>query len=271
MTRFGKIWRSALAGLAACLLVSACQPTKPKDQSQHLIVAATAIPHAEILEHIAPALAREGVILDIKVFNDYVQPNVQVEQKRVDVNYFQTLPYLDQFNKDRGSKLIAIIGVHIEPLGVYSRKHINLDSLPEGAMIAIPNERSNEGRALLLLQLAGLITLRDPRNTLADLSDIAENPKRLRFSELEAATLPRVLDQVDVAVINTNYALDAKLDPTRDALFLESKDSPYVNYLVGREDNRDDPRVVKLAAALTSANTAAFIAQTYQGAVVPAF
>lgn len=267
MTRFGKIWLA----LAASIMIASCQPSAPKGSTTHLVVAATAIPHAEILEHIAPALAREGVILDVKVFNDYVQPNVQVEQKQIDVNYFQTLPYLEQFNTDRGSRLVPIIGVHIEPLGVYSRTHTSLDSIPEGAQVAIPNERSNEGRALLLLQAAGFITLRNPRNALADLSDIIENPKRLRFTELEAATLPRVLDQVDLAVINTNYALDAKLDPARDALFIESKDSPYVNYLVGREDNRDDPRVAKLAAALTSADTAAFIAQTYQGAVVPAF
>lgn len=267
MMRLGKLFLV----LAACLAGLGCQPQAPKPTGQHLVIAATAIPHAEILEHIAPILAREGVILDIKVFNDYVQPNVQVEQKQIDVNYFQTLPYLEQFNKDRGSSLIPIIGVHIEPLGVYSRKHASLDSIPEGAQIAIPNERSNEGRALLLLQSAGFIKLRDPRNALADLSDIVDNPRRLRFKELEAATLPRVLDQVDLAVINTNYALDAKLDPARDALFIESKDSPYVNYLVGRADNRDDPRVVKLAAALTSADTAAFITRTYQGAVVPAF
>lgn len=271
MPHLRKPWLAALALVMAPLLTLGCQPAPSAPEEQRLSIAATAIPHAEILEHIAPALAREGVILDIKVFNDYVQPNVQVEQKQLDVNYFQTLPYLEQFNKDRGSRLIPIIGVHIEPLGVYSRKHTNLEALPEGAQIAIPNERSNEGRALLLLQSAGFIKLRDPRNSLADLSDIVENPKRLRFTELEAATLPRVLDQVDLAVINTNYALDAKLDPARDALFIESKESPYVNYLVGREDNRDDPRVAKLAAALTSADTAAFIAQTYQGAVVPAF
>jgi D-methionine transport system substrate-binding protein len=236
-----------------------------------LSVAATAVPHAEILEAIKPALAKQGVDLQIRVFNDYVQPNLQVDQKQIDVNYFETKPYLDQFNASHGTKLVTYAGVHVEPLGGYSRKWKTLAALPQGATVAIPNEPSNGGRALLLLQKAGLITLREPANPLATLHDIAGNPKHLQFKELESATLPRVLDQVDLALINTNYALDAKLNPVRDALVIEDKNSPYVNFVVGRPGGESDPRVVKLIAALRSPATRAFIDRQYHGAVLPAF
>jgi D-methionine transport system substrate-binding protein len=256
--------------LALSLALAAC--AKPAAPPAHTLrVAATAIPHAEILEFIKPQLAKGGVTLQIKVFNDYVQPNTQVEQKQLDVSYFETLPYLETFNREQHTHLVPIIGVHIEPLGAYSRKHKTLADLPAGAQVAIPNESSNEGRALLLLQKAGLIKLKDPTNPLSTLKDIADNPKGLKFRELEGATLPRVLDEVDLALINTNYALDAKLDPERDALVIEDAKSPYVNYLVGRPDNKDDPDVKKLAAALTSPEVKAFIANRYHGAVVAAF
>jgi D-methionine transport system substrate-binding protein len=239
--------------------------------AETLNVAATAVPHAEILEFIKPKLAAEGVELKIKVFTDYVQPNIQVAEKRLDVSYFQTKPYLDEFNKGKGTNLVTVTGVHIEPFGAYSSKHTSLNDLPEGANVAIPNEASNGGRALLLLANAGLIALKDPANPLSTLRDIASNPKKLKFREIEAATLPRILGQVDLALINTNYALDAKLDPTKDALVIEDADSPYVNYLVARPDNRDATAVQKLAAALTGAEVREFIANKYHGAVLPAF
>jgi len=247
-----------------------CSGGKPTGDTT-LSVAATAVPHAEILEAIKPALAKQGVDLQIRVFNDYVQPNLQVDQKQIDVNYFETKPYLDQFNASHGTKLVTYAGVHVEPLGGYSRKWKTLAALPQGATVAIPNEPSNGGRALLLLQKAGLITLREPSNPLSSLHDIATNPKGLQFKELESATLPRVLDQVDLALINTNYALDAKLNPVRDALVIEDKNSPYVNFVVGRPGGENDPRVVKLIAALRSPATRAFIEKHYQGAVLPAF
>ena len=254
---------------AALLLVSACSGgSKDKD---NLSVAATAVPHAEILAFVKPMLARQGVTLDIRVFNDYVQPNLQVDQQRIDVNYFQTKPYLDDFNAGRGTHLVPFAGIHVEPLGGYSRKWKTLAQLPDGATVALPNEPSSTGRALTLMQKAGLITLKDPANPLALVKDIAANPKGLKFRELEAATLPRVLDQVDLALINTNYALDAKLDPAKDALLIEGKDSPYVNYVVGRPGGDKDPRVIKLIAALRSPETRSFIERTYQGAVLPAF
>lgn len=262
--------RAALLSLAA-LMIAACSRQPAPSAGDTLTVAATAVPHAEVLEFIKPKLAAEGLKIDIKVFNDYVQPNIQVAEKRLDVNYFQTLPYLETFNADKGTTLIPIVGVHIEPLGAYSRKFKAIADLPNGAVVAIPNEGSNEGRALLLLARNGVITLGDPNKALSTLKDITANPKNLKFKELEGATLPRVLDQVDLAVINTNYALDAKLDPAKDALLIEDKKSPYVNYLVGRPDNKDDPRVQKLAKALTSPEVKAFMERKYAGAVVPAF
>ena len=254
--------------LAAALLLAACGS---KGDPNRLTVAATAVPHAEILAQVKPLLAKDGVDLEVRVFNDYVQPNLQVDQGQIDVNYFQTKPYLDQFNKERGTKLVPIAGVHVEPLGAYSRRWKTIKDVPAGASVAIPNEPSNGGRALLVLQKAGLIRLKDPANPLATIGDIAANPRNLRFRELEAATLPRVLGEVDIALINTNYALDAKLDPTRDALAIEDKNSPYINVVVGRAGAADDPRVRKLVAALRSPQTRAFIERTYKGAVLPAF
>src|SRR5471032_141357 len=236
-----------------------------------LTVAASAVPHAEILEFVKPTLAKEGVDLKIKVFNDYVQPNVQVAEKRLDASFFQHQPYLDEFNKGKGTDLVSVAKVHVEPFGAYSSTYKKLEDLPQGATVALPNDATNEGRAFLLLAKAGLITLKDPTNILAKPSDVVQNPKNLKFRELEAATLPRVLTQVDLALINTNYALSAKLDPTKDALIIEGAESPYANILVTRQDNKDSDAVKKLVAALQSPETKQFIVEKYKGAVVPAF
>jgi D-methionine transport system substrate-binding protein len=236
-----------------------------------LTVAATPVPHAEILEFVKPALAKEGVDLKVKVFTDYIQPNVQVAEKRLDANFFQHQPYLDEFNKAKGTSLVAVTGVHLEPLGAYSSKIKDLKDLPGGANVVIPNDATNGGRALLLLAKAGLITLKDPSNILSTVKDIAQNPKDLKIRELEAATIPRVLTQVDLALINTNYALEAKLDPSKDALVIEGNDSPYVNILVSRADNKDSDAMQKLAAALHSPEVKKFITEKYKGAVLPAF
>src|SRR5690606_25041715 len=229
------------------------------------------VPHAEILQVVKPILEKQGVSLDVRVFNDYVQPNDQLVQKQVDANYFQTEPYLDAYNRDRKAGLVTVVGVHIEPFGAYSRRFKSLAELPVGADVVIPNDPSNNSRALILLDTAGVIKLEDPSNALSTQRDIVDNPRQLKFRELDSAMLPRVLDQVDLALINTNYALDAGLNPTQDALAIESSDSPYVNFLVSRADNRDDARVQKLAAALTGPEVKAFIEQKYQGAVLPAF
>ena len=239
--------------------------------AEQLSVAATPVPHAELLEFVKPALAEQGVELDVKVFTDYVQPNIQVDQKRMDANFFQHQPYLDEFNDGRGTNLVTVTGVHVEPFGAYSSKIESLDELKEGAVVAIPNDPTNGGRALLLLQKAGLITLKDESKITATPRDIADNPKDLDFKELEAATLPRILNQVDLALINTNYALEAGLNPSEDALVIEGSESPYVNILVARPDNKDSEAMRKLANALKSDAVKDFIMEKYEGAVVPAF
>lgn len=236
-----------------------------------LSVAATPVPHAEILEFVKPALAKEGVNLKVKVFTDYVQPNVQVAEKRLDANFFQHQPYLDEFNKSKGTDLVSVAAVHLEPLGAYSSKLKNLDELKDGATVVIPNDATNGGRALLLLDKAGLIKLKDSKNILSTVKDITENPKNLKFRELEAATIPRVLTQVDLALINTNYALEAKLNPEKDALVIEGSDSPYVNILVARPDDKDSEDMKKLVAALHTPEVKAFILEKYKGAILPAF
>ncbi len=239
--------------------------------AETLTVAATAVPHAELLEFVKPQLAEQGVTLNVKVFTDYVQPNIQVAEKRLDANFFQHQPYLDEFNKGKGTELVSVAGVHIEPFGAYSSKVKSLDELANGATVVIPNDATNGGRALLLLDKAGVIGLKDGAGITATPKDIAENPKKIKIRELEAATLPRVLTQVDLALINTNYALEAKLNPTQDALVIEGSDSPYVNILVARPDNKDSDAMQKLAAALHSEEVRQFIEKKYKGAVVPAF
>ncbi|BCJ04320.1 MULTISPECIES: MetQ/NlpA family ABC transporter substrate-binding protein [Pseudomonas] len=239
--------------------------------AETLTVAATPVPHAEILKFVQPQLAKEGVELKVKEFTDYIQPNVQVAEKRLDANFFQHQPYLDEFNKAKGTQLVSVAGVHLEPLGAYSSKYKKLDELPSGATVVIPNDATNGGRALLLLDKAGVIKLKDSKNILSTVKDITGNDKKLKFRELEAATIPRVLTQVDLALINTNYALEAKLNPEKDALVIEGSDSPYVNILVARPDNKDADAMKKLAAALHSPEVKQFITEKYKGAVIPAF
>ncbi|MFL1454670.1 MetQ/NlpA family ABC transporter substrate-binding protein [Marinobacter sp. GN3S48] len=258
-------FKKALVALAAAATFASAA------SAEKLSVAATPVPHAEILEFVKPQLAEQGVELDVKVFTDYIQPNIQVDQKRMDANFFQHQPYLDEFNDGRGTDLVTVTGVHVEPFGAYSSKIDSLEDLQEGAVVAIPNDPTNGGRALLLLQKAGLIKLEDKSKITATPRDIAENPKDLEFKELEAATLPRILGQVDVALINTNYALEAGLNPSEDALIIEGSESPYVNILVARPDNKDSDPMQKLANALKSEAVKDFIMEKYEGAVVPAF
>ncbi|MCQ4235853.1 MetQ/NlpA family ABC transporter substrate-binding protein [Pseudomonas stutzeri] len=239
--------------------------------AEELKVAATAVPHAEILEFVKPKLAEQGVELEIKIFTDYVQPNIQVAEKRLDANFFQHQPYLNEFNKGKGTDLVSVTGVHIEPFGAYSSKYKSLDELPDGANVVIPNDATNGGRALLLLAKAGVITLKEGAGITATPKDIADNPKHIKVRELEAATLPRVLTQVDLALINTNYALEAKLNPIEDALIIEGSDSPYVNILVARPDNKDSAAMQKLVEVLHSQDVLQFMAEKYAGAVVPVY
>jgi len=240
-------------------------------QAATLSVAATPVPHAELLEFVKPVLAKDGIDLDIKVFTDYVQPNQQVADGHIDVNFFRHQPYLDSFNKERGTKLVTVGLVHVEPFGAYSSKIKDIKDLKDGALVALPNDPSNGARALLLLQKEGLIKLKDPTNILATSRDISENPKKLKFKELEAATLPRILPDVDLALINTNYALEAGLNPVKDALFIEGAESPYANIIVTDESRKDDASIASLVKALNTPEVKKFIEEQYKGAIVPAF
>lgn len=236
-----------------------------------LNVAASSTPHAEILEQVVDVLAEQGIDLQIHEYGDYVVPNTAVEEGEEDANYFQHIPYLESFNEKEGTHLVSVGGIHIEPMGVYAGKTASLEELPDGAEIAVPNDPTNEGRALLLLEAQGLIKLADSSNLEATPNDIVENPKNLTFKELEAAMIPNAVDEVDLSVINVNYALEAGFNPTEDALAIEDADSPYVNIVAVKEGNENNPAVLALVEALQSDTVRDFINETYGGAVVPAF
>lgn len=232
-------------------------------------VGASPTPHAEILnDAVAPALQAEGWTLKVVEFTDYVLPNTSTEEGEIDANYFQHIPYLDDFNKEQGTHLVNVAGVHIEPMRVYAGRTASLDALAEGAKVAVPNDTTNEARALLLLQSAGLLTLSDPSNIAATVNDITDNPKKLEFVEVEAATVPTVLPDVDIAVINTNYALGANL-PADKILFTEGADSPYVNVLVVKVGNENTAKTQALVKAITSEKVRDYINDKYKGEVVP--
>lgn len=235
-------------------------------------VGATPVPHAELLEFVKPKLAEQGVNLEIVNFTDYALPNPAVNDGEIDANFFQHTPYLDTYTA-QGMKLVTIGTVHIEPMGLYSEKVTKVEEFKAGDTIAIPNDPSNGGRALAILEQAGLIKLKEGAGVTATELDIVENPKNLKIEAIEAAQLPRVLTDPKVtgAVINTNYALEASLNPTDDAIVLEGKDSPYANIVVAKEDRKDDPNLKKLVDALNSPEVKKFIEDTYKGAVLPAF
>ncbi len=245
---------------------------KPAAKETTLKIGATPVPHAELLEQIKPALKEQGINLEIVEFNDYVQPNIALNDKELDANFFQHEPYLNDFVKEHTEvKLKNAGGVHVEPMGIYSKKITSLGELPENAIVSIPNDPTNGGRALLLLQKAELLKLKDGANETATVQDIAENPHNLVIQEVEAAQLPRTLEDVTISIINTNFAMNADLNPMNDALFIEDKTSPYVNIIAVRDgdENRDD--IKKLLTALTSDNIKKFIEDKYNGAIVPAF
>jgi D-methionine transport system substrate-binding protein len=258
-------------GIAAC--GSDDSGSASTDSSKPLVVGASPVPHAEILKYIAKDLApKAGLKLEVKEFTDYVLPNTALVDHQLDANYFQTPAYLADQEKARGFKAVSIVGVHVEPLGIYAKQVKGLASVPQGAQVAIPNDATNEARALRLLAANRLITLKDGAGETATVRDVAENPKELKFAEVEAAQTPRALDDADLAVINGNYALEAKLTPAKDALALEqAENNPNQNILVTLPDEQNDPRVKKLAQLLTSPEVKQFIDSKYQGAVLPAF
>lgn len=270
-------------GLAAAVFILSGACTKKTDgmssstvkgaeSKKVLKVGATPEPHAEMLKLIKDDLQNKGVRLEVIEFTDYVTPNAALESGQIDANFFQHIPYLQSFNEEQGTHLVSAGGVHIEPLALYSKKHSALDQLGDGAVIAIPNDPTNEGRSLLLLQSAQLIRLKENAGIAATPADIAENPKKLKFREIEAASLPRVLADTDAAVINGNYAIPAGLSAAKNGLFVEGSDSPYVNVIAVKEGSENDERIVALMQALRSEKIAAFIAERYpNGEVVKVF
>ncbi len=264
----------AVLGAVLALTLTGCGSSSSNNEKT-ITIAAVPTPHAEILNNaVKPLLEKEGYTLEVKEFTDYVQPNTVTEEGEVDANYFQHKPYLDNFNSEKGTHLVSVTSVHFEPMGVYSKKINNLSNLADGATVAVPNDATNEARALLLLQDQGLITLKDGVGVSATPNDIVSNPKNLSFKELEAATVPNVVDDVDIAVINGNYAIAAGFT-TSGALAIESSTSlaaqTYANLLVVKDGSQDSDKIKALAKALNSDEVRDFINKNFQGAVVPVF
>ena len=240
-----------------------------------LKVAASPTPHAEILNVAKEILAEQGIDLEVVEFSDYVQPNLVTESGEVDANYFQHTPYLDSFNEENGTHLVSVGAVHYEPFGIYPGKSDDLANIADGATIAVPNDTTNEARALQLLAAQGLITVRDGAGLTATVNDITENPHNLQIKEIEAAQLPRTVQDVDFAGINGNYAMEAGFSVGKDALATEDASSEaaqtYANVLVVKEGRENDPAIQALYAALTGDKVKDYINSTYDGAVVPIF
>ena len=236
-------------------------------------VAASATPHAEILEAAKPLLEKEGYELEVTVFNDYVQPNLVVDSGEFDANYFQHIPYLENFNAEKGTDLAIAGKIHYEPFGIYPGTKKSLDELADGDSIAVPNDTTNEARALLLLQDNGLLTLKDGAGLEATVNDIVDNPKNLKFEELEAAQIPHVIGEVALAVMNGNYALEAGYSVSKDAIAYEKSDSEaaktYVNVIAVKSGNETNPAIEALVNVLKSDDIKTFINEKYDGAVIP--
>lgn len=273
--RFPKLLVAAVAVVALSLLaLTGCSGGGSSSEDKTITIAAVPTPHAEILTDVVkPALEKEGYTLEVKEFTDYVQPNTVTEEEEVDANYFQHKPYLDNFNEENGTHLVDVTGVHFEPFGLYSTKYTSLDEVPDGAIVAVPNDATNEARVLLLLQDQGLIKLADGADITATPKDIVENPKNLQFRELEAAVVPTVIDDVAIAGINGNYAMEAEL--LDKLLVSESPDSlaaqTYTNLLVVKDGNQDSEKIKALAKALNSDEVRDYINENYQGTVLATF
>ncbi len=261
--------------LAACGSSAKEVGTVNSDGTVTLKVGASITPHAEILESVKAKLAEEGIVLEIVEYTDYVQPNLSLEDGSLDANYFQHAPYLEDFNSEQGTHLSSAGAVHYEPFGIYPGRVATISELPDGGKVSIPNDGTNEARALLLLEAQGLIKLKEGVGLDATILDIEENPKDLEIVELEAAQLTISLDDVDLSVINGNYAMQAGLSVGKDAIAVEDKDSEaaetYANIVAVRTGDEDNEYIVKLMDALTSEDVRQFIEDTYDGAVIPKF
>lgn len=269
---------TALAALTTFAL-SGCGSANENAAKQNdttITIAATPTPHAEILNKVVkPILQKEGYKLVVKEFTDYVQPNTATEEGEVDANYYQHLPYLDNFNKEKGTHLISIGGIHFEPFGLYPGKTKTIKALSDGATVAVPNDPTNEARALLLLQDAGLLKLKNPKDVNATVKDITSNPKNLKFKELEAATVPTAIKDVDFAAMNGNYAIQAGFNPIKDPLTSEKVGGiaakTYENIIVVKKGSEKLAKIKALLKALKTSAVRDYITKTYKGAVLPVF
>ena len=275
MKRSAKLLTILCAGALCAGLLTACggsdSAPASSDKAVTIKVGASPSPHAEILNAVKDQLAKEGVNLQVVEFNDYVQPNLALNDGSLDANYFQHQPYLDEFNKDRGLDLVSLGGVHIEPMSVYSNKVKDIKDLKDGALIAIPNDPTNGGRGLALLAKAGLITLKEGVGFKATVADITSNPKNLQIQELEAAQLPRSLDDVAVAAIPMNYVQSAGLNVEKQGFFLEPKDEPLaVMILAVRSQDKDNETYKKIADIYKSEAIKKFIDETFKGSITSA-
>ena len=270
-----RILSLTLIAILAFGLLTACGGGNDENGSVTLKVGASPAPHAEILKAAKPLLAEKGIDLQIVEFQDYVLPNEAVQSGEIDANYFQHRKYLADFNEENGTHLVEVVPVHYEPFGIYAGKTKSLEELADGAKIAVPNDGTNEGRALLLLEAQGLIKLKENVGFTATKLDIVENPKNLEIQELDAAQLVRALGDVDLAVINGNYAIQGGLNAGKDALAVEDKDSEatqtYANVLAVKEGHEKDAGILALAKALQSEEVKKFIEENYDGAVIPMF
>ncbi|MFS0668713.1 MetQ/NlpA family ABC transporter substrate-binding protein [Peribacillus frigoritolerans] len=272
-------WLSVTVLTVVLLVLGACGSNEQtsseskgdKDEEVTLKIGAASIPHAEILEFIAPDLEKQGVKLDVVISTDGIQTNQQTADKELDANFFQHTPYLEQVNKDSGLNLVNVKGVHIEPFGVYSKKIKSIGELSDGAKVAVPKDPVNFSRSLQLFAANNIIELDASKSGDYTIEDITKNDKKIEFIPVDSPLLVHSLDDVEASAINTNYALEGRLKPLNDALIIEGKDSPYVNILVARPDNKDDKAIQKLANALTTEKVKEFIFDQYEGAVVPAF
>ncbi|SES88224.1 D-methionine transport system substrate-binding protein [Natronincola peptidivorans] len=269
-----------IIGLLVVTLLAGCSQAEKvetgtldtvEDNLVALKVGATPVPHSEILEFIKPFLAQEGIELEVVEFTDYVTPNLALADGEIDANFFQHVPYMETFAANNNLTLSAVAKVHVEPLGLYSKTLSGIENLKDSATIAIPNDPTNGGRALLLLEYYGLIELEEDAGLSATEKDIASNPKNLKFIPLEAPQLPRSLDDVTAAIINTNYALEAGFNPVNDSLIIEDANSPYANVVTVAAGNEENEKILSLINLLNSQEVKGFIEDKYKGAVVPAF
>ncbi|WP_251443964.1 MetQ/NlpA family ABC transporter substrate-binding protein [Veillonella intestinalis] len=239
--------------------------------NQEFSVGVTAGPHAQVMDFVAKEAEKQGFKIKVVEFNDYIQPNIALEQKELSANSFQHQPFLDNMVTERGLHLVSVGKTILLPMGLYSNQYKDLSTVPNGASVAIPNDPTNGGRGLLLLQQAGLLKLKDGGSPKSTVADIVENPKNLQIKELEAAQIARSLNDVDIACVNTNYALNAGLNPLKDAVVVESKESPFANVVAVREGDKDSETVKKFLSIYQSEATKKFIEDTFKGSIISAF